>query len=61
MAKSLFDKERFEGPLVGWTLALGAIVGISIGTFTGFPGPGLAVGGTLGLIAGALIKALLER
>jgi len=61
MAKSLFDRERYEGPLVGWTLAIGAIIGVSIGTWTGYPGPGAAIGGIIGLFAGALIKALVER
>jgi len=61
VAKSLFDRSRFEGPLVGWTLGIGAVIGISIGTFTGYPGPGVAVGGILGLIVGALIKAALEH
>jgi len=61
VAKSLFDRSRYEGPIVGWTLAIGAIVGISIGTWTGYPGPGVAVGGIIGLFVGALIKAGVER
>ena len=61
MAKPLFDRSRFEGPIVGWTLAIGAILGISVGTWTGYPGPGLAVGGIIGLLVGALIKAAVER
>jgi len=37
------------------------MLGISMGTYLGYPGPGMAVGVLAGLFTGAGIKMLLER
>ena len=56
-----YGPERLQGPVVGAALAVGAVLGISIGAFLGYPGPGMTVGVLAGLLAGSGIKTLLER